>query len=256
MKPFFVNVPYPMLLARIEEVVSRGLCPEIVFEATTLDTLDRKEASDLARTLREGGLENTFHGPFRDLSPGALDTRILAVTRERFEQTMAAAEIFTPRCVVFHSGYDPWQYQGYEDPWMESSVETWRHLAERAVQVDTVVAVENVFEKTPSTLQTLLQRVGSSRLRHCFDIGHLSVFGETSMNGWLAVTAPYIVELHLHDNRQDNDDHLPLGTGSIDFARLFRLIQRYVPVEPIYALEPSREEDLEPSIQGFFRFTG
>lgn len=256
MERFFVNIPYPMLLARIEDVAARGLFPEIVLDASTLDRLDRKEAHRLAERLQGEGLENTIHGPFRDLSPGGVDPKVRAVTRERFDQTMELAEIFRPRCVVFHSGYDPWRFQGYEHFWLRNSVETWGPVVERAKQIDITLAVENVFEKTPATILSLLENIESPHFRHCMDIGHLNVFGDTPMDQWVKIMAPYIVEIHLHDNTSTRDDHLPIGEGNIDFPMLVRLIRRYVKDKPLHSLEPEREKDLEASIQGFLHLMG
>ncbi len=250
---YFVNIPYPILCDRIDEIVARGLPPEIVLDASTLDIPDPEKARRSAQKLRKAGLENTIHGPFKDLSPGGVDPKIQAVTRERFLQTIELAEIFKPRCVVFHSGYDPWRFQGYEHLWLKNSVETWKPLVERAEGIDTILAVENVFEKEPTTLLSLLEHIQSPRFRHCFDVGHLNVFADTPMEEWIETMAPYIAEIHLHDNDSSTDDHLPLGKGSIDFPLLSRLIRRYMKTRPIHSLEPSREEDLEASIQGFLQ---
>jgi len=253
MERFFVNIPYPMLSARVKDAVARRLFPEIVLDASTLDRLDRKAALRLAKRLREKGIENTIHGPFRDLSPGGADPKIRAVTKERLYQTMELAEIFRPRCVVFHSGYDPWRFQGYERLWLKNSVETWGPVVERAEEIRITLAVENVFDNTPTPILSLLEHIGSPRLRHCLDVGHLNVYGNTPMDQWVKTMAPYIVEIHLHDNTGDRDDHLPLGEGNIDFLKLRRLIRQHVKDRPLYSLEPAREEDLEASIRGFMQ---
>ncbi len=196
-------------------------------------------------------MENTIHGPFRDLSPGGIDSKVLAVTRDRFTQTMELARIFKPKCVVFHSGFDPWRFHGYEHIWLRNSAETWKPVVEKAEEIDTILGVENVFEKTPDTLLSLLTELGSPRFRHCFDVGHFNVFGDTPMEAWLRSMGPHITEIHLHDNDSHSDDHLPLGEGNIDFHLLSRLILRHLKNRPLYSLEPTREEDFERSIRGF-----
>lgn len=256
MPRFFVNVPYPMLLARIEDVVARGLSPEIVLDASTLDKLDRKQAHRLAERLQREGLENTLHAPFRDLSPGGADPKVRTVTWERFNQTVELADIFRPKCVVFHPGYDPWRFQDHERFWLQHSVETWTAIVEKAERLNLTLAVENVFENTPTTLVSLLQHVGSPHFRYCLDVGHLNVFGDVPLDHWVQIMSPYVVEIHLHDNNGSRDDHLPIGQGSIDFPKLCRLVRRYVKNEPLHCLEPAREEDLEPSIRGFTQLTG
>jgi sugar phosphate isomerase/epimerase len=250
MMPFLVNIPYSMLRVRFEEVLAAGLLPEIVFDASTLDNLNKKEARELAQRLRQRGLENTIHGPFRDLSPGGDDPKIRAVTRERLRQTLDLAEIFKPRCVVFHPGYDPWRFQDHNQFWLDRSAETWKPIVERAARMDTILALENVFEKIPTTILSLLERIASPNFGHCLDIGHFNVFAATTIENWVRTMAPHIVEIHLHDNMGETDDHLPIGQGNIDFKRFSRLIDRYLEDQPLWSLEPVREQDLEPSIQG------
>jgi sugar phosphate isomerase/epimerase len=251
LRRFFVHVPYRAFVDRFEDVITRGLSPEIVLDGMTLDGFDRREAQGLAEKLHTEGLETTIHGPFSDLSPGGADPKVLAVTRERFDQTMAVAEIFRPQCVVFHPGYDPWRFQGYEDVWLENSLETWALVVERAGRIDVTVAIENVFEKNPTTILSLLEGIQSPHFRHCLDVGHINLFGNIPMAQWVEAMAPYIAEIHVHDNRGEKDDHLPIGRGDIDFRRLFRLIRRYAKDEPVWCLEPNHEDDIEPSIRAF-----
>jgi sugar phosphate isomerase/epimerase len=130
-------------------------------------------------------------------------------------------------------------------------VETWKPIVEQAERIDTTLAVENVFEKTPTTILSLLEHINSPRFRHCLDIGHFNVFADTTIEDWVRTMAPYIVETHLHDNMGGTDNHLPIGQGNIDFQSLSRLIDRYVADPPLWSLEPAREEDLEPTIHAF-----
>lgn len=255
MTQFFVNIPYPILHDRLDDVIAKGLHPEIVLDASTLDRLDRKEAQRLAERLTKEGRDNTLHGPFRDLSPGGVDPKVRAVTRERLDQTMDLAGVFSPKCVLFHSGYDPWRFHGHERLWLQNSLETWRALVEKAEEIDVTIAVENVFERTPATLSALLERIASPHFRHCFDVGHHHVFGTTPIDMWIRTMAPQVAEIHLHDNTGAKDDHLPIGQGNIDFITLVRLVRQHVEPEPLFCLEPGREEDLEPSIRGFLRLT-
>jgi sugar phosphate isomerase/epimerase len=245
-----------MFLARVDQAVAQGLSPEIVFDASALDGFDRNHAERVAKILRDHGIENTMHGPFMDLSPGGPDPKIRAVTRQRIDQTMEAAEIFKPQCVVFHPGYDPWRYHGYEDLWLKNSIDMWGPVVGRAEKIEVTLALENVYERTPETLLSLLEHIASPRFRSCLDVGHLHAFAKTPIEQWLRTMGPHIAEMHLHDNAGAWDEHLPMGQGEIDFPRLFGLIRQYVKEKPIYTLEPEREEDLEPSIHGFLKLAG
>jgi sugar phosphate isomerase/epimerase len=253
---FFLHVPYPILRTRIDDLIRRGLHPEVVLDACTLDRLDRREAQQLADRLQREGRHTTLHGPFRDLSPGGADPKVRMVTRERFSQTLDLAEIFAPSCVLLHSGYDSWRFFGHESLWLENSVETWAPIVERAKRIGVTIAVENVFEKTPSNILSLLERIRSPHFRHCLDVGHHNAFAETPMDQWIEEMAPYLAEVHLHDNRGKTDDHLAIGAGTVDFPLVFRLLRQYLKTEPIFCLEPGREEYLDATVRAFVQLTG
>jgi hypothetical protein len=44
-----------------------------------------------------------------DLSPGALDSKVKALTVERFTHIVDVAQVLSPEVVVFHSGYEKWR---------------------------------------------------------------------------------------------------------------------------------------------------
>jgi sugar phosphate isomerase/epimerase len=57
-----------------------------------------------------------------------------------------------------------------------------------------------------------------------------------------------LIEVHLHDNNGEEDQHLPPGDGKFDFTGFFRhlLTQR---LSPLYTLEVHQEEDLPRSFE-------
>ncbi len=75
-----INVPYSMLLHRIDFAIKNRIHPEIYFSAEDLDICNEREAQQLSKTLQENQLETTLHGPFMDLSPGGVDRRVKEVT--------------------------------------------------------------------------------------------------------------------------------------------------------------------------------
>ena len=86
-----INVPYSMLLHRIDFAITNRINPEIYFSAEDLDACDEKEVQHLSEILQENRLENTLHGPFMDLSPGGVDRRVKEVTLDRFLKTIKLA---------------------------------------------------------------------------------------------------------------------------------------------------------------------
>lgn len=238
-----VNVPYRMLLQRIDFVLEYRIHPEIYFSAEDLDHSHEEEVRNLAKTLHRHTLEVTIHGPFMDLSPGGVDRKVKGVTQERFRRTMELATLFQPRTIVFHPGYEKWKFDGDVFLWLKSSLETWSPLVEEAERKGLTLAIENVFEEDPSPILRLLESIDSPHFRFCFDTGHYHLFSKTHFSEWIKSLKTYLMEIHLHDNHQERDEHLPLGEGSIDVEGFFQLLS-LEKLRPIFTIEPHQEEHL------------
>ena len=243
-----VNLPFPLLVENLEAILAAGLQPEVYFSSYTLDRLSLPEVERISRALLPKNIPVTFHGPFMDLNPGAVDEKVRELTVFRFHQILDLVPYFLPRAIVFHPGYDRWRYDGNVDLWLENSLLTWRPLVEKAEALSVKMALENVFDDNPAPLKRLLEAVDSSFLGYCMDPGHGHLFSEVPLVDWIGVLGDRLVEIHLHDNHREADEHLPLGQGDIDFPAIFSRI-RERGLHPIYTIEPHQEEHLAPSLQ-------
>jgi len=109
--------------------------------------------------------------------------------------------------------------------------------------------LENVYDQSPDEMIDLLENLRDVGVGFCLDSGHQAVFSTTPMAGWIASLGPYLRQLHLHDNCGNQDEHLALGRGHIDFPQLFKLLIAFSPARPVITLEPHREEELQPSLK-------
>jgi len=240
-----VNVPYSMLIHRIDFVIKHRMNPEIYFSAKDLDTCRENDVKRLAQTLQQNGLEITIHGPFMDLSPGGVDSKVREVTSDRFKRTIELAGLLKPKSIVFHPGYAKWTFDGEVTLWLESSLRTWKPLVEKAEQMGLILAIENVYEEGPDSLKQLLSEIHSPHFRFCFDTGHHHSFSrrKVPLADWMKTLGSYFWEVHLHDNRTESDEHLPMGEGGFDFNQFFDLLSQYR-LKPIYTIEPHQEDHL------------
>jgi sugar phosphate isomerase/epimerase len=253
MSPVHINVPYSMLLQRVDFALQNRIHPEIYFSAEDLDACQEKDVKHLAETLQQNDLETTLHGPFMDLSPGGIDRRIKGVTSDRFLRTIELAFYFKPKAIVFHPGYEKWKFDGNVELWLESSIQTWRPLVKEAEKMGLVLVIENVFEENPDSLVMLLQEIDSPHFRFCFDTGHHHVFSKIPLPIWIESLGRYLVEVHLHDNHQEMDEHLPVGDGNFDFDKFFRLLSQFR-LSPIYTIEPHEEAHLWRSMEAVKKY--
>jgi sugar phosphate isomerase/epimerase len=218
-----IHIPYSRTAQYLGLIRQHRLDLEIYFSGDSLDLLTLEDAALLGRSL-DYGPSLSFHAPFMDLSPGAVDARVRAVTLERFHHTLDLADILRPRCIVFHSGYEKWKYSLRPDIWLDQSLLTWKPLLHRAEGLGVKIAIENIFEDEPSNLRLLMEKMGSPGFGICFDTGHCHLFSSVPLETWMESLGEYIVELHLHDNDRSADQHLPMGEGTFDFPRFFELL--------------------------------
>lgn len=247
------HVPHPQLATYLNYVIDNQINPEVFFSAEALDNIIWEELAAQSYTLHAAGLSTTIHAPFLDLNPGALDPNIRAATLGRFQQVFKAAELLRPEVIVFHPGYDELRYGDNRLAWLKNSISFWRELLPIAKELSTVIAVENIFEKEPSTLRGLLEAIDDPNFRHCFDVGHWNMFTTVSLETWFNELGPYIAECHLHDNRGQFDEHLPLGEGRIDFDRVFELLKQYAP-EAVWTIEAHSKERLERALNNIEKY--
>ncbi len=243
------HVPFRLLLTeKRETVIKERINPEIGFTCTDLDTLQKSQVSEVARQISDAGLTVTFHAPFMDLRPGAIDPRIRKVTTDRLEQAFNLVPYFHPLTVVCHPSFDAGYYDSDKQAWLENSIETWGHLLKLAEQMGTTIALENVYETEPDLLHELLSAFPSSHLCLCFDTGHFNVFSRVPLERWVEKLAPRLGQLHIHDNNGKTDEHFPVGEGTFPFLKFFAML-RERKLSPLVTLEAHSEDALRKMIR-------
>ena len=243
-----VNIPFPFLgQGYLELFLKRGLNPEIGLDAYSLSHFQRRDFTRMARAFQKARRRLTLHGPFQDLLPGALDETILTASRRRLRQAFNLLPVFKPVSIVCHLGWDTKLYQWDRANWLERSAATWKELAALAADQGVTVMVENVYETDPDLFVELLNLVKAPNFQVCLDVGHLQAFGDGDYDRWLNTLWPHIGQLHLHDNRGDQDSHLALGRGTVPLEFVLNFLA-HRDRQPLVTLEPHHEGSLEPSL--------
>ncbi|MGE4352782.1 MAG: sugar phosphate isomerase/epimerase family protein [Oscillospiraceae bacterium] len=159
------------------------------------------------------GGEMTFHFPFAELCPCAIDPLVRAVTRQRHEQALSLALSHGIAKMIVHAGYIPLVY--YPEWFIAESIKYWHDfLMDRPGNID--ICLENVMEGDPQMLSDIVKGVDDPRLRICLDVGHAShSVSDTPLDVWIDTLAGYITHVHLHNNDRNVDRHWELGRGTI-----------------------------------------
>lgn len=246
-----VHIPFSRFSEHIDLIRNQSLNLELYFTGEVLDSLSLNDIRK-TRELLDYNPSLSFHAPFMDLSPGAVDSLVREATMKRLNHILDVAEVLQPKAIVCHSGYEKWRYALKPHWWLEMSLLTWLPLNKRASDIGVKLAIENIFEDEPSNLKMLMEHMDSENFGICFDAGHCNLFSKVRLEDWMEALNPYIIELHLHDNDRSSDQHLPVSEGTFDFGKFFHLLKNR---DCIYTIEAHSPDEVMRSMKHIARFT-
>ncbi|HON81226.1 MAG TPA: sugar phosphate isomerase/epimerase family protein [Methanoregulaceae archaeon] len=186
-------------------------------------------------------LRYTVHSPTTDINIASYREPIRQASLNLLREVCREAGGINAGCVVVHPGFSPWL--GMRDQSYEALRASLRDLAAIQEEYGVPVAIENMGAwqvchfKDPSFLPVLEEE----GLSFCLDIGHANVNG--LLKKFLAAGNP--LHVHLHDNNGYSDEHLALGTGCIDFSRVFPRL----PSEATWIIEVEKLEAFDESVR-------
>lgn len=90
------------------------------------------------------------------------------------------------------------------------------------------IAIENVhlFDSDITLMKDLLAEVKSPNVGFCLDSGHAHYKCPEVMD-WMEAFGDRLVTTHFHDNRGNNDEHLPPGFGTIPWIDVIQGLRRH-----------------------------
>lgn len=201
------------------------------------------DSKDLLDACKENGRFRSFHGAFIDINPASGDREIARVSAERCRRSCEQALYIGADHVIFHCSAFPYlRDDGYLQNWTDRSAAFFSGLAG---EYGLKVSIENCFDLDPIPLRLLMEKA-EGKLSACLDIGHAH-YSRIHVRDWFKELNPFIGYLHISDNGGLFDDHIALGTGSVNWKEadeLTRGLMRDVPV----TLEVRTIEDAEQSL--------
>ncbi len=239
-----ITIPYPLIGDYLSVIKEKEFNLEIYFTGNDLNNLQNTSISKLKEKL-DYNPSISVHAPYMDLSPGAVDAEIRKVTEERFLNICEVAKELHSKAIVFHSGFEKWKYALNVDIWLRESIRTWEKIIKKLSDSNIKIAIENVFEDEPSNLSLLVKSIDSNNFGLCFDTGHFNLFSKIPLFEWLNVIKESILELHLHDNEGESDEHKAIGDGTFPFKTFFSEISD---IDYLITLEAHSEVDIMKSI--------
>jgi sugar phosphate isomerase/epimerase len=213
---------------------------DLTFEAP-MAMRERLDVAALRQAAGERGLRIVGHTAWY-LPFGSPFARLRAAAVEEVAACFdALAELGADRCNV-HADHRGGSLSSLSDV-VRWNQESFAALAERAAPFGITVMVEHVPNSPLNTVEAMVTLLAADpRLAFHFDAGHAHLDGYDKTEAYLAALGPRMRHVHLSDNKLHTDDHLPLGTGRIDWPRVARLLRaaRYDDTVTLEIFTPDR----------------
>jgi sugar phosphate isomerase/epimerase len=166
----------------------------------------------------------TYHASFRAVDLAAPDPASRLADVARIQAQLAWARDLGASALVVHPGK---RIRGLVDPGAaERCRASLDALASSALNLGIEVRVENMPRgsvELGQSPQDLAGLIAPTTRAACWDLGHEHTLPAVPD---LAPIAPFVREVHLHDNRGKGDDHLPLSAASGWVAERLRALDR------------------------------
>lgn len=204
--------------------------------ATVMDDSERQEEIIAGyRAYREGYVgeagatngfsEDTMHGAFLDVTVHSDDPLIRDASMLRVRQSMETAKSMGLKGVVFHTGrLAGFRAAGYLSNWRDRNEAFFREIADRYPAQQ--IYMENMFDEAPDILAGLAEKMRDVKnFGVCLDYAH-AMISRCPGREWIEALGPYIRHIHINDNDLQNDLHLAVGAGRLDWQEFDRLIRQ------------------------------
>jgi len=177
------------------------------------------QAATVAAQARSLGLCNwSCHSPFFATGDGQPEGYYL----DGLSQAVAICSALGAQVVVVHAPLRLGLLRPDQDLDLDTfralDVRVLRQVAELARRLGVDLALENSHTiKHMRYITSLVEELAHPAIGICVDTGHAAL-GDLTPTRAIRLAGPALRTLHLQDNRGQADDHLPPGSGTIDWA--------------------------------------
>lgn len=182
----------------------------------------------LAATKEMFDMSYSIHTPISDTNIAALTERMRESSVLEMIATAGAAGEAGIKIVTVHPGLTSLSVPGMKERAIDNARKSLRILDRTSMEYGVTFAVENMPSFKPmlgKTAEELNMLIEGTNLGVCFDIGHANTTGQ--IEPMISTFKDRIVNVHFHDNVGDNDDHMTIGDGNIDFKKALDMLSGY-----------------------------
>ncbi|MFW6080895.1 MAG: sugar phosphate isomerase/epimerase family protein [Desulfosalsimonas sp.] len=226
-----MNSPLSSLLQEVEGLGKLGFdYLEVTMDAPYAHHSVLKEhKKEFGRLLDHFGMDLVCHLPTFVSTADLTDTIREASIQETLRSMQTAAELGAIKAVL-HPSFIHGLGAMLPDLARQHAEAAMTRLLSEAAGMGLSVCVENMFPRSlslvlPEDFDALLDRFPEARLT--LDTGHANIGGGTErILAFIRRFPGRISHIHVSDNRGRDDDHLPIGAGTIDFPKVAEALKR------------------------------
>jgi sugar phosphate isomerase/epimerase len=178
----------------------------------------------LREYLGSHDVELRVHAPLSDINIASFSDRVREASLSDVIETIRISGELGVKCVTVHPGLVSPTSSMDLDRVRALVREAALKVSEASEEHGVLVAIENMPKirwlifRDP---EELLKVIEGTNLAICFDAGHAHTAG--NVDGWLKL-APRFINVHLHDNKAERDEHLVLGEGTVPFEKILKAL--------------------------------
>ncbi len=216
---YCLGEPFNKMVQRLASVETSYV--EVIDDG--LHTLNKKRVSTLKEVGKSHSIKYTVHAPFADINMASSSKPMLNASLKRLYQSMAYANDLNAQLWVFHPGVKTGISMFYPGEDWKQNIRGIRELHKTAEEYNLNIAIENLpnkygfLMKQPEDFQKFYKETGLKDVGIVLDVGHAHLEGQTDF--FLKKLPDKIVHMHVSDNMGENDQHLGVGYGKINWQR-------------------------------------
>jgi sugar phosphate isomerase/epimerase len=213
---YSLGEPFNRMLKRLSREGTRYI--EVLDDGA--HELDKKRVALLKEAAKSYDLEFTVHAPFADINIASPSRTILDASMKRLTKSLDYARALDAKLWVFHPGAKTGITQFYPGAEWKQNTQSIQELYAEAEQIGLNIAIENLPAKywflmnCPEDFNRFYKETNLP-IGIVLDIGHAHL--ENQIQPFFNQLADKIIHIHASDNKGDDDNHLGIGDGTIDY---------------------------------------
>ena len=198
---------------------------------TLVDENTRKQIKQLLETFN---IKPLVHASYYDVNPSSLNSIIREASVKAVIESIKFAYDIGAEIVTLHPGNLPSDYSPnlYLEKARESLKKSLFEIIKAASEYSVIIGLENKQRAknhqivwTPNDHLFFVEGMSSKWLKATFDVGHAFTVGN-DLIFYLKQIYLYLVNIHVHDNNGEQDEHLVPGEGKINFTEFITELKK------------------------------